>query len=352
MRLDVVPETLVEGAIRLLNLGPVPLVHTHVALLLARAVMEASRAGVFAALGDGPATAADVAARCGLDTRATAKLLDALAASGYFRRRASGERYSLTAMSRKWMLPSSPVSMHDKIVFTSIEDGLIDRMGEYLRTGAEVSGAGHLGARTTEFWTAYQRAMRAVASVSADEVARRTRVPAGARDMLDIGGAHGLYSVRLCRRHPQLASTILELPEAIPQAAPLLAAERMGDRVRHRAGNVLRDDLGEATYDLVLISSVLHHFDEPTNRALMCRIARALRPGGAVVVQEFTRGAPPGDGGQLGALLDLYFSLTSAGGTWTTPEIAAWQRAAGLRPRRAVRLRTMIGVAQQAAVKP
>ena len=98
--------------------------------------------------------------------------------------------------------------MHDKIVFTSIEDGLIDRMGEYLRTGAEVSGAGHLGASTTEFWTAYQRAMRAVASVSADEVARRTRVPAGARDMLDIGGES-------TRSHP--GGSMSSCPGAVPQ---------------------------------------------------------------------------------------------------------------------------------------
>ena len=53
----------------------------------------------------------------------------------------------------------------------------------------------------------------------------------------------------------------------------------------------------------------------------------------------------------MGALLDLYFALTSQAGTWSVGEIATWQRSAGLHPRRPVFLRSMPGSAQQAAVK-
>ena len=125
----------------------------------------------------------------------------------------------------------------------------------------------------------------------------------------------------------------------------------MGERVTHRAGDVLTTDLGEGAYDLIFISSLVHHFDDPTNRDLMKRIARALRAGGAVVVQEPIRRDSPTDGGQTGALLDLYFALTSQAGTWSVGEIADWQRSAGLHPRRPVFLRSMPGSAQQSAVK-
>jgi hypothetical protein len=53
--------------------------------------------------------------------------------------------------------------------------------------------------------------------------------------MLDIGGSHGYHSVVICRRHPGLRSVVLDLPQAIRHAAPLLADEGMGDRVVHRA---------------------------------------------------------------------------------------------------------------------
>jgi len=69
--------------------------------------------------------------------------------------------------------------------------------------------------------------MRALASGSASEVARRTPVPKGARDMLDIGGSHGYYSVALCRRHPGLRAVILDLSEAVKHAEPILARVRV-----------------------------------------------------------------------------------------------------------------------------
>src|SRR5262245_62389041 len=96
--------------------------------------------------------------------------------------------------------------------------------------------------------------------------------------MLDIGGSHGYYSVILCHRYPRLRSTVLDLPQAIRHAAPLLAREGMGDRVVHRAGDALTDDLGSDAYDLVFVAALVHHFDEDTNGELMRRIGGTMRP--------------------------------------------------------------------------
>ena len=60
-----------------------------------------------------------------------------------------------------------------------------------------------------------------------------------------------------------LRAVVLDLPEAVEHAAPILEHEGMGDRVVLRAGDALTDDLGEATYDLVFMFSLVHHFDEP-----------------------------------------------------------------------------------------
>ncbi len=47
MHVDVVPDSVPERLALLARAVPVPMAHTHMALLLARAVIEASRAGVF-----------------------------------------------------------------------------------------------------------------------------------------------------------------------------------------------------------------------------------------------------------------------------------------------------------------
>src|SRR5947208_400468 len=151
--------------------------------------------------------------------------------------------------------------------------------------------------------------------------------------MLDVGGSHGYFSVAICRRHPQLRATILELPE-VRHAGPLLAKEGMGDRVVHRAGNALTEDLGSAVYDLVFMAAVVHHFDDGTNRQLMRGIGRALRPGGIVAIWEPVRQDPAGKIRQIGGLLDLFFGFFSAAGTWSAAEVAAWFREAGLEAQR------------------
>jgi SAM-dependent methyltransferase len=112
----------------------------------------------------------------------------------------------------------------------------------------------------------------------------------------------------------------------------------MGDRVVHRAGNALTDDLGDAEYDLILAFSLVHHFDAETNRAFAARCARALRPGGIYVIGDLVRPASASKGSAQDLFYDLYFALTSRSGLWSADEMADWQRSAGLQPRKPISL--------------
>jgi SAM-dependent methyltransferase len=203
-----------------------------------------------------------------------------------------------------------------------------------------------------EHWGLYQRAMRSLAGLGVPEVVRRTPLSAGATAMLGIGGSHGFVSVAMCRKHPHLRATVLDLPSAVTHAATILAREGMSDRVVHRAGDALHEDLGSEAWDFVFVSQLLHHFDEPTNRELVKRIARALKPGGRFVILELIRASSARGAGQVGALLDLYFALTSQSGTWSLEEMSGWQRDAGLVLMKPIRLRTVPGAAEVIAMKP
>jgi len=346
MRLGPIPENPVEWLVGRLNVAPRPLLDTQIAYTLARVVMVGTKLGVFEALADEPATASEVAERCDTNPAATDKLLFALAGAGYLR--ADGDRYALTPVSRKWLLRDSPHSLADKLRLQFLEWDWMERSEEYVRTGEPLEV--HAMADAAD-WELYQRGMRSLAGAFATEALKRMPLPKSPRDMLDIGGSHGYYSVGLCRRNDGLRAVILDLPDAIDHAAPLLAAEGMGERVVHRAGNALTDDLGTETYDIVLIAQVVHHFSADQNRELAERVARALRPGGVYAVLDAFRPRTASDAGQPGALLEFYFALTSQSGTWAVEEIADWQSRAGLSPRRAIKFRTAPGVGIQAAFK-
>lgn len=347
MKLSVGPEHPMEWLVMALGLAPVTLVDTHMSFMRARAIMVGTKLGIFDALAGAPLDAETVAGRCGTSPGATGKLLNALVGSGYLRVKAG--RYALTSVARKWLVTESPHSVRDKVLFEFLEWTWVERFEEFVRTGEPldmhrmVSGEG---------WGLYQRAMRALSGLAAPEIVRRTPVPKQAGTMLDVGGSHGYISVAMCRRHPALRAVVLDLPAAVEQAAPILAREGMGDRVTHWAGDALHDDLGMSAWDFIYVSQLLHHFDEPTNRAFVQRVARALRPGGLFVVLEMIRPASPNDSGQVGALLDLYFALTSQSGTWSIEEIAAWQHEAGLRTQAPVRLRTVPGAVEVLASRP
>lgn len=339
MKIGAIPENLVERLALELGMVPRPLVETLPTLLLARSLLAAARFGLPQALAGGALGAEEVAARCRTHPRATRILLDTLAGLGYVQ--VADGRYALTADGRKWLLP-----LHDSLLYRYLEWDWIARLDDFVRTGEAVDMHGEM---TPEQWSLYQRGMADVFRFGVPELARRIPVPKAARNLLDVGGSHGLLSVALCRRHPGLRAVVVDLPEAVEHAAPILAAEGMGDRVVHRPGNALTDDLGTAAWDVVLLSNLAHHFDQATNRELVRRIARSLRPGGVFAIVEIIRRGSPSEGGQLGALFDLYFALTSESGTWSFEEMAAWQREAGLRPRKPVRLRRSPGFGVQAA---
>ena len=334
MKVKAVPEGMIERLVVAAGRMPTPLMETTGSMWLAQIIATATKVGVFEALARESLAKGDVASRCGTDPFATGKLLNALVACGYLR--ADGDRYALARVARDWLLEESPVSLRDFMPFQLSEWRRIGRFETFLRSGKPLNVHKEM---TGEEWEEYQRAMRAVASLSAPEVARRTPAPADPRTMLDIGGSHGYYSVALCRRYPRLTSTILELPEAIAHAAGILAAEGMGDRIVHRAGNALTDDLGVDAYDLVFLSHFVHLFDDQTNLELLKRVGRAVRPGGYVVIQEIVPPDTAGEGGQGAAVFDLNFALGHGGSARPFAEMAAWQQAAGLTPGERIRLR-------------
>ena len=347
MRLGAIPHGVVERIAFALGLVPTPLLDSIIALLLARTVMVATRLGVFETLATRAQCAEEVASQCGTAPAATRKLLDALVGAGYLRLRDG--QYHLALVARRWLLKDSPRSLYDAILMQFMDEQFIAQMETFVRTGTPVEIHEHM---TPEMWDIYQRGMRSGARLATPEVALRLPMPRHAQTMLDIGGSHGYYSVALCRRYPDLRATVLDLPDAVAAAAPLLAREGMGNRVVHWAENALTADLGQERYDLILIANLVHHFTEAQNRDLARRCARALRPGGRLVIGEVARPETPGEAGQIGALTDLYFAITSAGGTWSFAEMAGWQRSAGLRPRRPIRLFTGPGGGLQVAEKP
>jgi SAM-dependent methyltransferase len=333
VRYGIIAENTVERIGLASGQVPTPMLEPYGAAF-ARTLMVATKVGMFEALEPGPMSADAVAAQCGIDPRAAEKLMNLLVGMRYLRRSGDGA-YRLTKLARTWLLADGQRSVRDMVLMKFMEWEWIGQLEGFIRTGNPLDIHSDM---TPDQWRLYQRGMRAQAGLIGDWLARRLPLPPNASTMLDIGGSHGYLSVALCRRHPALRSVVLDLPEAVEEAAPLLAAEGMGDRVTHRAGDALTDDLGDSAYDLILAFSLVHHFDADTNRAFAARCARALRPGGLFVIGDLMRPESPQGASALDLFYDLYFALISRSGLWSFEEMAGWQRDAGLQPRKPMHL--------------
>jgi len=338
MKLKIQPEGLLERMALLFNLAPIPLVDTQVAFNAARAIMAGADVGIFEALGKNSKTVEQIVGSIHTDPAATKNLLDCLAGIGYLRW--NNGNYSLKPKYYKWLLKEYPSNLIGKLRFQIIEWNWMGKLEEYVRTGKPLNFHSTM---TPDEWAHYQDGMRDLSVNIAKELAGKLKLPPGANRMLDIGGSHGLYSIELCKKHPSLSSTILELPGAIDRASAIAAQHNLSDRVRYKPGNALMDNLGEQQYDLIMINNVVHHFTAEENYALAKKAACALKPGGMYAIGEFIRLQKPGEGGVVGSTAGLYFSLTSSSGTWSENEIRSWQTEAGLNPAKPISPMTLPG---------
>ncbi len=209
MRVGLMAENPLESAVLASGMVPTPMLEAY-APVYARSLVLATKLGIFDALSDGGRSAEAVASAVGTDPRATEKLLNVLVTMRYLRHR-DGE-YSITGRVRRWLLADAPGSIRDVILMKELEWRWIDQLETFVRDGRPLDVHGTMA---PDDWGAYQRGMRAQANPLASWLARRVPVPDGARDMLDIGGSHGYFSVVLCRKHPGLTATVLDLPDAV-----------------------------------------------------------------------------------------------------------------------------------------
>ncbi|HJQ26192.1 MAG TPA: methyltransferase [Blastocatellia bacterium] len=325
MKYGAIPSNLLERLALWTGKMPLPLLDSLFSIMKARGLMAGVRLGIFAALGDGPLAASEVAARCRLDAECTELLLRFLVGIEYLEM--DGDKFTLNALSRRTLVAGGEQEMIGYVLWNYTQWEMVAGLDDLVRTGRGIDF--HETMTDPEAWANYQRAMMEVARFSAPLVADRVPVKHGARRLLDIAGAHGLFGAAICRKHPPMKSTVLDLPAAVEHARKLARANQIDDLVEHRAGDLLADDYGRDN-DVVLLSNILHHFVEETNISILRRAFDSLTAEGTVAIWEVEspqKDAKPttADGAAL------YFRLTSNAGCYHGSEYARWLEQVGFK---------------------
>lgn len=293
------------------------------------AIKAAIELGLFTAVGEGHATPAELARRCGASERGMRILSDFLVVAGHLTK--EGGRYGLTPDAAVFLDQRSPAYMGGAVEFllapTLIES--FQDLTTVVRQGhTTLAGEGTV-APENPVWVKFARAMRPMMAMPAQLLAELVNcdVEKPLR-VLDIAAGHGAFGIAFAQRYPKAEIVALDWASVLAVARENAQAAGVAERYRTLPGSAFEVDYGSG-YDVALLTNFLHHFDAPTCETLLRKVHAALAPEGRAVALEFVpnedRVSPPGPA----AFGIIMLGTTRSGEAYPFSELDAMFRNAG-----------------------
>jgi SAM-dependent methyltransferase len=292
--------------------------------MAAKHLFVAAELGLFAALGDGPATLDELAARVGLQARTARISADAMVALGFVER--DGERYANGALATAFLAQRGPLDLSPFLRFWDrISYPNWATLARSLRTGRAATV--ELTPDEAEIFAA---GVEAVTAGSAHALAE-TYDFASHRRMLDVGGGTGSFLAAALQRHAQLTGTLVEIEPVLSVARERVASGPMAQRIEVIGADAVTDPL-PAGHDVVLLANVAHLLSPAHNETVLRRLREVSEPGTRLLMVDFwtdaTHTDPP-----FAALMAGEFALFSDDGdVHSEDDVHAWLRATGWAP--------------------
>lgn len=291
------------------------------------------RLDLFERLADGARSAAELAPELGLDPARAEDLLDAAAALGLLRRRASG-RYALAMLGAAVRANPGIAAMveHNVLLYRDLEDPLALLRGEVTDTALSqywpYAGSPSRDDLQAPGTSPYTDLMAASQTLVADEVLDAVDL-AGHRRLMDVGGGNGTFIRAAAARATHLDFILFDLPPVAAAAERSLAAHALGARVDCVGGDFLREPLPRGA-DVATLVRVLHDWDDEGARVLLRALHDALPADGTLIVAEPMRGTPSAR--RIGDVyFALYFTAMGRGRARSPARIRALLEEAGFR---------------------
>ncbi len=297
-------------------------------------IETALRSRLFDELDAGPKTVDELHAATGASTRGITAVANALLGMNLLHKDAEG-RYSLTAESAAFLVPSKPSFMGGLIMHTSghlIPNWL--HLTEVVRTGKpfrsvnqQDTGSAFFEQFVVDIFPLSYPAARALAA-HLDLAAATEPV-----SVLDLAAGSGVWGIGVAQSSPQVHVTAVDWPGVLPTTQKTVARFGLADQYSYLPGDLLEADFGSG-HNIATLGHILHSEGEKRSRTLLSRTFDALAPGGTIAIGEILVNSD-----RTGPVNSLFFAInmlvnTDEGDTFSFEEINDWLRDAGFVNRR------------------
>ncbi|MGH9163356.1 MAG: methyltransferase [Vicinamibacteraceae bacterium] len=290
-------------------------------------ISSAAAYDFFTHIARGHTTAAAIASAAGTDPRGTRMVLDSLVALEFLTKR--NDQYSLTAESDTFLVRDRRTSIVEMIAEhppLMWEDW--GRLREALKTGRPVTAVDNVGAGS-EFFPKLIRMIMSLSLGPADAVAEHLGAGSTMKggSILDVGAGSCAWSIPFAQRDRTAKITAFDLQSVLSEAATIVQEFGVAECFRMQAGDYRTEEFG-TDYDVVIFGNVCHIETPEANRQLIGRAARALKPGGRLVIGDMLpneeRTGPP-----FPLMFAINMFLHGDGDTYTFGEYRTWLLDAG-----------------------
>lgn len=285
-----------------------------------QALTTAIKLGVFDALAAQPQSAVELANMLELQERGVAALLIALEAVGYVEAR--NGQYANSNMTQKWLIDSE--AFDGRAIMSFWDDVATDiwpHAAEVIRTGQRPYDVYDWIESDAERNWSFQQTLVVTAEGAGDDIARNLDLPGSATRLLDVAGGHGIFSIKMCQKYPNLTATLIERPAAVEVASRHIKQHGLEGRINLVSGDLWEIDWG-TRYDAVLLFNLLHHFDMARNAVLLRKANSSLAPAGKVAILDQIAGKISGKAtNAFIRLIALQYYVMADGRVYTHDEL-------------------------------
>ncbi len=280
-----------------------------------RVLLTGAELNLFTLLASEPLSAEEVVARTGANLRALTILLDALAAMELLVKQEG--RYSCRPAISSLLSEKGPESILPMVHHMAHVWQRWSQLTEKVK--GRVEPGKPIESQEANQIPAFIGAMHSIAAKLAPGIVAAVN-PGTARNLLDVGGASGTYTLAFLRAVPGMRATLFDKPEVIPIARRCLGEAGVLDRITLVGGDFYHDEFPPG-HDLALISAIIHQNSRGENLDLYRKVFRALVPGGRIVIRDHIM-EPDRTRPRDGAIFAVNMLVGTRGGnTYTFEEI-------------------------------
>lgn len=289
-----------------------------------RVLLTAIELKIFTLLGTHMMTSDEIAQKLNADSRATDRLMNALCAMGLLKK-THGKFYN-TELASKYLIEGKPDFMGNLYHTNNLWDSWSHLTESVIKgTSAVINkNKSEKGNWVESFISAMH-----YRGVHQGKILAMMIDLSNVKTVLDVGGGSAAFSIEIVKRNPAISATVLDLPYVISLTKKYVSEAGLTDKFSFIEGDYLTTDFS-GSYDLILLSAIVHINNYEQNKFLIKKCAYALNNKGMIVINDFImnedRTQP-----YHGALFSLNMLVGTANGdTYTEKEIREWFESAGL----------------------